>query len=124
MSEKKPIPKEIRATVPVWFTSDYHGPDDLTGTPERAIDAVSFYSTGIDPTTGELRRPAGWTLVGYADVVLRPLPERQLIDSKVEALRAQKAEVMAKAQAEVTDIDRKINTLLCLTFDQPTEVQP
>ena len=124
MIEKKPIPAEIRATVPVWFCGDHYGPQHLTGSPEDAIDAVSFYSTGIDPKTGELRRPAGWTLVGYADVVLRPLPEQQLVESKVEALRAQKADVLAKAQAEATDIDRKINTLLRLTFDEPTEVRP
>lgn len=123
MNDKKPIPAEIRATVPVWFTGDYYGPQHLTGDPEQAIDALSFYSTGIDPKTGQLRRPAGWTLVGYADVVVRPLPEQQLVESKVEALRAQKAEVLAKAQAEATDIDRKINTLLCLTFEQPTEAQ-
>lgn len=117
MSEKKSIPKEIRATVAAWFTSDYSGPQDLLRDPEYAVTSVTF-SNCMDMAKH------GWTLAGEADIVLRPLQEQQLIESKVDSLRKQKSKVLADAQAQATEIERQINTLLCLSFDQPTEAQP
>lgn len=116
---KKSIPAEIRGTVPVWFTSDLYGPQHLMSDPIEAINAVSFYDPGMHHETGQTRIPTGWTLVGHADIVIRTVDEQQMVENKVESLRAKKNEVLAAAQAQATEIEGQIQRLLAISYDAP-----
>ena len=106
------IPAEIRATVKAWFTSSYHGPQSLLDKPEQAVTCVAF-SNNMDMAG------VGWSLAGEADIVLRPLPESELVDAKVDSLRKRKTAVMAQAQAEATAIEGQIQQLLAITYEAP-----
>ena len=110
----QPIPKEIRATVPAWFASSFSGPDDLQRKPDEAVTSVTFCTSDMTQ--------CGWSRAGEAEIILRPLGEQQLLESKVESLRAQKTKVPAEAQAEATEIEGQIQQLLAISYDAPAEV--
>lgn len=114
-------------TVPVFILRDSVGPEDLID-PMSAVDSLSFCPSNIIPENGyaidswrvveqdglRIRVPAGWTFAGLADVTLRLTDMNGLVAEKVESLRAKRVEVLAKAQAEATQIERQINTLLAI----------
>lgn len=114
-------------TVPVFILRDSVGPEDLIDH-MSAVDSLSFCPSNIIPENGyaidswrvveqdglRIRVPAGWTFAGLADVTLRLTDMNGLVAEKVESLRAKRVEVLAKAQAEATQIERQINTLLAI----------
>lgn len=80
-------------------------------------------------TPEQLRTPEGATTLHYsntdlsscnfsyagaATITLDVLGERALIDSKVESLREQAANIRAEATAKVTRIEGQIQQLLCI----------
>jgi hypothetical protein len=112
--------------TPAFFLSENRGPDDLQNG-RRAVDACTFAAHTIlapdDDRPGQrviecdglrIRVPEGWTFVGIADVTLRMLDESALVAEKVQALEASSTQIMAEAQARVTEIRRQINTLLAI----------
>ncbi len=126
--------RTLTARTPVFFTGD-QGPDHLRDA-ITAVNSVSFCPWTIrdaeqlnEEGNREIQQiggmavfvPAGWVLVGYADVTLHLNGEKELVAHKVEALQAKRREVLAEAQAQVTQIDRQINTLLAIDYT-PSEV--
>lgn len=113
----KTIPKEIRGTVPVWFSNDFYGPQHLSGSAVEAINSLTLYDPGD-------HKPKGWTLVGRAEIVITTEPVDTIVANKVEALREEKAAVLAEAQAKATSLETKIQQLLAISYDAPAEVAP
>ncbi len=111
--------RTIKATTIAWLTS-YRGPGDLAIDDEgRAVENLCFsrnemMGTGDDP----------WTRVGIANITVELVDDTQMVENKVEALRAEKTAMLATAQARATNIDRKINELLAIDWTKPMPVQP
>lgn len=108
------IPKTLSGTVPLFFTSNIRGPDDLIRGFKSAVNAVTFYDVteyGNDPD----RVPDGWVRIGHAEVTLHLISADKLVDNKVESLRAELTSTRAEAEAKCTQIQRQINTLLAIT---------
>lgn len=61
--------------------------------------------------------PAEWIEVGTADITLTLISNKDTTSGRIEALRAMKKEIMAKAQAQAMHIDGQINDLLALSYD-------
>lgn len=59
----------------------------------------------------------GWSLVGEAEIRLEVPDERQLVENKVESLRAERRKVLADAEAKATSLDRQIQTLLAISYE-------
>lgn len=94
-------------TTKAYLTS-YHTPDEIT--PESAACALSFYNFSSTPD--------GYTLVGEADITVRVVDAQKIIANKVEALKTEKARVLAEAQMKATDIEANIQKLLAISFDE------
>lgn len=97
--------RTITATVDAWMPS-YRGPEDLQGDPRRAINSLAFAECDMSDM--------GWTRIGTADVALHIVDENQLIENKVESLRAEQTKTRADAQAKVTELERQIQQLLAI----------
>ena len=93
--------------APCWL-SPYSGPEDLT--PDRAAGALSFYDFGTPPE--------GYSKVGTAVIEVTVDDEKDILANKVEALRAEQKKVIADAQLKLTQIERKIQELLAITYEQ------
>lgn len=106
--------RTITATVPAWITSNYFDPKTLVdGEPGRVIDGVGYSS--LDMSTH------GWVKCGTAEITLTIDDPREVIDSKVTALQAQKKSVMAKAQMELNKLEGQIQELLCIEYQPSAE---
>jgi len=92
------------------YLGSYGRPEHLRGTPAEALESLCFSTS---PNMGD----HGWTRVGKATVTVEIVDEKSIFENKVASLRAEKAQVMAKATAEATEIERKIQTLLAITFE-------
>lgn len=126
--------RTLTTRTPVFFTGD-QGPDNLRDA-NAAVNACTFAPWTIRQgelapyeQENEIRQiggmcvyvPAGWVLVGYADVTLHLSDEKELVAHKVDALQAKKRQVLAEAHAEATRIDRQINTLLAIDYTPAQE---
>lgn len=89
------------------YLSKSSGPDDI----ERyGLGAVSFF-TGADMA------PYGYTMLGPVPVSVRIPDAKTIVDNKVTSLKEEKTKILAEAQAKATEIDRKIQTLLAITYE-------
>lgn len=127
--------RTLTTRTPIFFIGD-QGPDNLRDA-NAAVDACAFAPWTIRQAEElapyehdeEIRQiggmfvyvPAGWVLVGYADVTLHLSDEKELVAHKVDALQAKKRQVLAEASAEATRIDRQINTLLAIDYTPAKE---
>lgn len=59
----------------------------------------------------------GWTRVGTAEVTLEVEGEDVIRQNMVSALRAQQKEVQAKAQAEVVNLEQRVQDLLAIEYE-------
>lgn len=82
----------------------YTKPEDLLG--PDAFKHLSFSAHDL--------KSMGYVKVGIATVTLELEGEHVIVQNAIEALRAQQAEIRAKATAECTALDTKINNLLAL----------
>lgn len=90
-----------------------YGAQNVEGDPNKA-DVEKVVRNFVVPTyTGSV--PAEWTHIGRAQISISLLPGEGLVAAQVEALQRQEREIQAKAQAQCTEIRRKINTLLAIT---------
>ena len=99
-------PRTITAEVPAYLWSEFYGPQDLQ---QSAAEVVSVLSLR------DMRANQKYVLVGTANVTVELLDEDSIVANKIEALRAQKTQTLADAQAKATQIERQINELLALT---------
>lgn len=85
-------------------------PELLRGDLREAISELAF-------CTSDSMESVGWTRVGKATITVEIPDDKQLVENKVESLRAQKDSVLAKATATATEIERKIQNLLAISYD-------
>lgn len=90
-----------------------YGVARLEGDPNKA-DVEKVIRNIALPTYADCA-PAEWTKIGRAQISISLLPGDGLVAAQVEALQRQEREIQAKAQAQCTEIRRKINTLLAIT---------
>lgn len=103
-------PRTITATVPAWITSSSFDPRKLIdGKADEIIGALNYYSLG-DMTD------LGWVKCGTAEITLTIHDEKEIIGNKISALKAEKAAVLADAEAKATRIDGMIQELLCIEY--------
>lgn len=98
--------KTITATTKAWLTS-YAGPDDLTGTQDRAIEALAYHPRDMNSS--------GWTYAGQATITVELVDNDTLILNKVSALRSELQTVRANAEIEAGNLEAKIQKLLAIT---------
>lgn len=63
---------------------------------------------------------SGWTFVGKAVVTVELVDSDELLGNKIDALKAEAASIRAEATMKCTQIEDKINQLLCLE-NNPTK---
>lgn len=100
--------RTITATVDAWHGT-FGRPTDLHGDPADAINSICF-------ARFDLGLSLGWTFIGTADVTLHLVDDKQIIENKVESLRAEQTKVRANATARATDIERQIQQLLAIDY--------
>lgn len=99
-------PRTITATVPAWITSNSFDPRKLIdGKADEIISTLSYYSL-TDMTD------LGWVKCGTAEITLTIHDEKEVIGNKISALKAEKAAVLADAEAKATRIDGMIQELI------------
>lgn len=91
-----------------------YGVENIAGDPNTA-DLEKVVRNIVMPTYGDDFAPSSWTRIGRAQISVSLLPGEGLVAAQVEALQRQEREIQAKAQAQCTEIRRKINTLLAIT---------
>ena len=79
-----------------------------TADADRIAGAVSYWRQDMTP-------PSSYSLVGVAYVTITLADPDDLIAKKVEALRAEKQQTLADAQAKATNLERQIQQLLAIT---------
>lgn len=112
--------RTVTGTLIAWLAS-YQGPDEVSSKLDDAqvINNLQF-SNGEYMGRGE--NP--WTKVGLATVVVTLVDEREMVENKVESLRAEQQSVLAETQNKATQIERKIQTLLVISYEPTPEPEP
>ena len=59
----------------------------------------------------------GYTLIGEATIDVTVVEKQQIIDNKIQSLRAEAKAIQAEATMKATKIDQKIRDLLSIGFD-------
>lgn len=75
---------------------------------EKGVRGMSFFADK------DFWIKQGYTYIGEASITVDVPPERELVDSKVAALREEIVTTRAEATATVTRIEGQIQQLLCL----------
>ena len=99
--------KTITATTKAWL-AQHSGPDDLNGTPEKAVDALYYY--GKDMTK------SGWTYAGVATITVELVDGQTLVDNKISSLREELKAARVEASMKEADIELKIQNLLAIEY--------
>jgi hypothetical protein len=103
--------RTIKTTAGVYlYSSSCVGPADLVD--GVGAGGLAFFSADKD------MRPYGYTLIGTAEITMQIVGTDELVQNKVEALRAEKSKVIGDAQNRATEIERQIQTLLAITHDR------
>lgn len=79
------------------------------GDEKSVIDQLSF--SCIDMSS------CGWTKIGTAEIAVTFDDDDTVRENLVASLKAQKAEVLATAQAKATRIEERIQSLLAIEWD-------
>ena len=107
--------KIITAKLPAFITHDNFDPRSLIdGDPAIVLGDLKYYDR-------EDMSSVGWVKCGVADITLLVSDPNEIISNKVESLKATKNAIIAKAEAEATRIEGKIQELLCLEY-KPEDV--
>lgn len=104
--------RTITGTTGAWLTEYSHlGPEELKSFDgDQLVRNLSYAEHDMSAS--------GWTRIGEATITLQIPDAQSLVDSKVEALRAQKQRVLADAQATATELESKIQKLLAITYEE------
>lgn len=79
------------------------------GDENQLINAIEFTLTDMSSE--------GWTKIGRAEITVTFDDDDTVRENLVASLKAQKAEVLATAQAEATRIEERIQSLLAIEWD-------
>lgn len=93
--------KTITGKVKAWISS----PDDKSFSKDKA---ESYWYSNNDMSN------IGWVCAGYAEVTIQLNDDKTIITNMVESLKQQQNNIQAAAQMEVTRIEEKIQSLLCI----------
>ena len=113
--------------TPVFFLNNRGAPECLTDAP-KAVSELAFLPSYllatedslvhgdhiVETEIGRVRVPRGWLFAGWAEVTLHMVDRDRLIAGKVRALEGEADQIGAEAQARITEIRRKISTLLAI----------
>lgn len=100
------------------FVTEYKGESYA-----RAIQALKAGKGRVDDVIDQLSfshlemSNHGWTKIGTAEITITFDDDDTVRENLVASLKAQKAEVLATAQAEATRIEERIQSLLAIEFD-------
>jgi hypothetical protein len=100
--------RTISVEIDAYLWSELYGPQDLQADPERVASFLSYRND---------KPSAKYVKVGRARITVELIDERAIVDNKVEALKEEKREVLATAQAKATQIEKQIQSLLAITCD-------
>ena len=103
--------RTITGTV-LAFVSQYTDPTNLHEH-KNPLGAIVF----AQRDHAEFWAKDGYTMVGEVDVTVRLMSHDAMVQAKVESLRAEKAKTLADAQAKATAIEKRIQSLLAISFD-------
>lgn len=101
--------RTLTGQLKVWLT-----PYDSAITPDKLSDPAVLKQLTFNAYD---MRSQGWTQIGSADVTVRLLADREIFGNRIESLRAEKAKTLADARAKATDLEREIQTLLAIAYD-------
>lgn len=104
------------AELHAWLSSYQRIEGLFDSSPERLASALSYSTSG--PGEKSYYENEGYTYVGKATVSVKVAPPKEILQSKVKGLQAQKQAVLAKAQKEATELEGQIQKLLAITFDE------
>ena len=96
----------ITGTVKAWATE--YSEFNPRALDKATTDMLSF-------TNGDMAKH-GYTLVGEAEITVKLMDHDTLIGNKVEALRAEAANIRAEATMKCTRIEEQINQLLAIEY--------
>lgn len=101
----------LKGTVTAYMTPAYYGPIDLSKCdPLEALGSLT-YAESDDMAA------YGWTRVGTAHIELALVPQKELIENKVAALRGEMGKIRADSSRDLMKLEDKINNLLALPYD-------
>jgi hypothetical protein len=108
--------KTITGKTKVWL-SDIWGPQDLQGNGregDRVVGRPMYSDTDLSKS--------GFTYVGEAEITLHILDDDKIVANKIDALKAEKQNVIAEAQLKANKIEERIQSLLAITYKpEPSE---
>lgn len=85
---------------------------------EAAVDRFIFIAPDqAKDFGGSYLAGEGYVIAGRATITIDLLPAKEMAAGAIDALKAQKAKIMADAQAEATKIEQQIQSLLALPFN-------
>jgi hypothetical protein len=103
--------RKVTGTTKAWMT-EYCGigPEQLkSGDPKVIVKSLQF--SHLDMQT------EGWVLVGEAEITVTIKSTDEIVGHQVDALKAKKQNVLAQAEMEATQIERRIQELLAITYE-------
>jgi hypothetical protein len=105
------VSRVIEGTTSAWLTEYSRiGPKELRENDgDNLVNRMSF--SAHDMTSG------GWVRVGRARIEVTLDSSDEIVTGQVAALRAQQTQVRAEAEAKATEIERRIQTLLAISYD-------
>lgn len=97
-------------TLIAWITSDWNAEGAMSGDSKQVLQSVHL--THIDGMES-----SGWVRAGTARVEVTLIDKTEMVENKVESLKAQKTSILAEAQMKVTQIEEQIQKLLAITYE-------
>ena len=103
------------ATLHAWL-STYHSIEGLfDGTPDQVTSTLAYTTSG--PGTNGYLESQGYTYIGTAEITVTVGDRTEIVTSKVQGLKEQQRSILAKAQAESTQIEEQIQKLLAIGYE-------
>ena len=101
--------RTVTGTTKVWLP-EYAiniGPKELAD--PRVVSRLAYSDSEM--------KSMGWTLLGTAEIKLTLVGDREIVENRVDSLRAEQKKVVADAQKKSTEIERQIQTLLAIAYE-------
>ena len=104
--------RTVQGKTFVWITQhSCIGPNELKSCDDDQL------VRGLNYSTHDMSS-AGWVKVGEAEVTITLFGLDDIVHGQVDALKAMKKDVIAKAEAEATRIEGEIQKLLAITYTE------
>jgi hypothetical protein len=101
----------ITIDSPVWLVAGASMKNFLAPENTNRMSEISTYP--FNPKSP----PTGYTLIGDAHISITLHDSKEITKNKIEALNKEKTRVMAKAEAEMTRIEKQIQSLLAIEMN-------